>query len=155
LNFIPSMATMIFGLMAGELLRTTASGQRKFWLLVGASVVCLAVGQMADWWVVPSVKRIWTPSWAVYSSGWTLVMLAAFYGVIDLGGWKAWTFPLVVVGMNSIAIYLMSQLMRGFVRQSLHTHLGAALFAGPFGPTLELTLILVVFWLICWWMYRK
>ena len=51
-------------------------------------------------------------------------MLAGFYGVIDIFGFRRWSFPLVVVGMNSIAIYCMSQLMKGFIASNIKTHLG-------------------------------
>ena len=61
-------------------------------------------------------------------------MLAAFYAVIDVAGYRRWAFPLVVVGMNSIAIYLMAQLMKPFVAASLRTHFGPAIFGGPNGP---------------------
>src|SRR5207248_1301302 len=88
-----------------------------------------------DWTLCPIVKRIWTPSWAVFSTGWTLLMLAAFFWVIDIVGWRRWSLPLVVVGMNSIAMYCMSQLMKGWVARSLQTHLGQDLFTAPLGPT--------------------
>ena len=155
LNFVPSMGTMILGLMAGEWLRRPVSSERKFWGLLAAGAVCLMLGLLAGWTVCPIVKRIWTPSWVLLSAGWTFGFLAAFYALIDLGGYKRWAFPLLVVGMNSIAIYLMSQLLRGFVRQSLRTHLGTWWFTGPFGSTVELAAILVILWLICWWMYRR
>ena len=49
----------------------------------------------------------------MFSAGWTFPMLAGFFGVIDVVGWKRWAFPLVVVGMNSIAMYGMAQLIKG------------------------------------------
>jgi predicted acyltransferase len=84
-----------------------------------------------------------------------ILFLAAFYWVIDMVGFKKWAHFLVVVGMNSIAIYLMSQLMRPWVSERLRTHLGADLFSGTYGPIAGACLTLVVFWLICWWMYRR
>lgn len=155
LNFVPSMITMILGLMAGELLRSGRSRERTFAYLAGAACVCLAVGWLMGQTVCPLVKRIWTPSWAVFSAGWTLAMLAGFFGVIDVVGWKRWAFPLTVVGTNSIAMYLMSQQMRPWVRRALETHLGKAWFAGDFGPLWLTAAILAVFWLICWAMHRQ
>jgi predicted acyltransferase len=167
LNFIPSMATMLLGLMAGELLRGRRAPTTKLiWLLV-AGVVCLALGLALDLTVCPSVKRIWTPSWALFSTGWTFLILAAFYWTIDLQGYRRWAFPLVVVGMNSIAIYCMSQLMKPWVKQTLQTHLGQNIFRGGFGPSGEPLLpevyvplvasvaVLAVFWLFCLWLYRQ
>lgn len=171
LNFIPSMATMIFGLMAGELLRSrTRTPQEKFKFLFLAGALCLVVGLALDYTLCPSVKRIWTPTWAVFSSGWTFWMLAAFYWVIDLKGYQAWSFPLVVVGVNSIAMYCMSQLMKGWVKNSLKTHLdwswnwlsaqvglptGQGIFGGVFGPILSSAAALFILWLVCLWMYRQ
>src|SRR5207302_7822498 len=113
-----------FGLMAGELLRGPKNGAAKLGWLAAAGLACLVLGQIAGWTVCPIVKRIWTPSFAVYSAGWVLWMLAAFYAVCDLKGWKRWAFPLTVVGMNSIAIYLMSQLLRGPIKGTFRNLVG-------------------------------
>jgi predicted acyltransferase len=155
LNFIPSLATMILGLIAGELLRGGLSRPAKFRALVGIGLACLAVGVVAGETVCPLVKRIWTPSWAVYSAGWTYLILAAFYGVIDVAGWKAWAFPLVVVGMNSIAMYCMSQLLKSWVAGTWKTHLGQGIFDGTFGPFYQSLAVLFTLWLACLWMYRR
>jgi heparan-alpha-glucosaminide N-acetyltransferase len=104
------------------------------------------------------VKRIWTPSWAIYSGGWVTLLLAAFVAVIEWRGWKRWTFPLVVVGLNPIALYRLWQLMGSWVRDSLKTHLGPHVFdllGATYAPILERVLILLVFWLILLWMYRR
>lgn len=160
LNFIPSMGTMILGLMAGEILRSTCTSREKLRRILVASGACFAVGIAADpsilpgvqtdWTICPIVKRLWTPSWTLFSAGWTFAFLAAFYWSIDIKGWRQdWTFPLVVVGMNSIAIYLMSQLMTGWTRSQLKTHLG---LEHPVAVALG---VIVFFWCICWWMYRR
>jgi predicted acyltransferase len=156
LNFVPSMATMIFGLMAGELLR---SGQKPYaklaWLLV-ASAICFAVGVWADQNICPSVKRIWTPSWAVFSAGWTFALLAAFYCFVDILGFRRTVFPLVVVGMNSIAIYCMYQLLKPWIKRTLQIHISPDLFSNPvFGRFWEDVAVLAVLWLACYWMYRQ
>ena len=166
LNFIPSLATMLMGLMAGQFLRQPGSRVKQFLFLVVAGFACLGIGLFMGNTVCPIVKRIWTPSWAVYSTGWTFLMLAFFFGVIECIGWKNWAFPFVVVGMNSIAIYCMSQLSRGFVRNSLNIHLGkpvawlveclkAPELITVYGPIFQNAAILLVFWLVCFWLYRR
>jgi predicted acyltransferase len=155
LNFVPSLATMLLGLMAGELLRTKRSPAKKFVLLAATGAVCLAIGWLMGLFVCPIVKRIWTPSWAVFSSGWTFAILAAFYGVIDVLGWKRWSWPLVVVGMNSIAMYCMSQLLKPWIGSSLRTHIGRGAFLGDFAPVVMSASILLVLWLFCLWLYRR
>jgi predicted acyltransferase len=75
--------------------------------------------------------------------------------------WKGrtrWAFPLLVIGANSIAIYVMSWTLEDFVSSALVRHLGAAPFAvlgAPFEPVLRGAGVLVVFWAILWWMYRR
>ncbi len=170
LNFVPSLATMLLGLLAGEWLRRPNSRLRHFYGLVLAGVVCLFVGLLMGETVCPIVKRIWTPSWALYSTGWTFLMLAGFYGVIDLAGWKRWAFAFIVVGMNSIAMYCMSQLLKPFIKSSLMIHFGwpfasgtslmkahsdLAAWVAVYGPIVQMSAVLLVLWLICLWMYRR
>lgn len=159
INFIPSLATMIFGLMAGRLLRSDVSCRRKLAALFIAGAAGLMVGQALNWsGVCPLVKRIWTPSWALFSGGWCLLILAALYGFIDVLNYRTWAFPLVVVGMNSIAIYSMGMLLKPWVRDTLKTHFGPDVFL-VFGqlnePMVRSTVTGLVFWVICWWMYRQ
>jgi heparan-alpha-glucosaminide N-acetyltransferase len=176
LNFVPSMATMILGLMAGELLRSDRRPSAKFLFLFGAGALCLVVGLVLNYTICPSVKRIWTPTWAVFSAGWTLWMLAGFYLIIDVLGYRRWAFPLVVVGMNSIAMYCMAQLLKPWIGRTLKTHLdwgyqwlvqttepdsmwrtdfGPHLFGGTYGPIVQSVAVLSVLWLVCLWMYRR
>lgn len=158
INFVASLATMLCGLMVGELLRSGRTPARKFQLLVAAGLAGIVAGLVWSALGTPLVKRIWTPSWALYSTGWCCLILAALYAIIDLRGWRAWSFPLLVVGMNSIAIYCMGQLMRGPTAQMFRTHLGRDVFnvcGAANAPFVQATLVGTVFWLIAWWMYRR
>jgi predicted acyltransferase len=165
LNFVPSMGTMILGLMAGELLRDKWSKGEKLVILCIAGVFCLGLGLMLDATVCPSVKRIWTPSWAIFSSGWTFLMLAGFFCVIDIWGFKKWAFPLVVVGMNSIAVYVMAQLLKPWVTETFQRHFGAHVFQGTyfgtqlfspdFEPVAKSVGFLAFIWLAALWMHRQ
>ena len=159
INFVPELATMIFGLLCGELLRSAVPPWRKLGILILAGAAAMALGQVLHiTGAVPLVKRIWTPSWALFSTGWCMLILAALYGVIDVLRWRFWTFPFVVVGMNSIAMYCLGGLLGGWTGRTLATHLGAEwfdLFGKPWAPTVERTAIGLVFWLVCWWMYRR
>ena len=170
LNFVPSIATMLFGVLAGRWLRTGRSGGEKCLGLMLAGAVCLVAGTALDPVYCPVVKRIWTPSWVVYSTAWTCWLLAAFYGVIDVAGRRRWAFPFVVVGLNSIAMYVMAQLMKPWVRDQIKIHVGTLfrwlrdrfglpldprVFAGAYGPIVESASVTLVLWLICLWLYRR
>jgi predicted acyltransferase len=108
--------------------------------------------------ICPVVKRIWTPSWTLYSGGLVLLLLSVFYAVMEWRGKQKWAFPLLVVGMNSIAIYVMSGTTGGFVRGMLDTLLGKPLFSllsPAFAPVVRGSLVLAVLWLILYWMYKR
>lgn len=159
LNFVPALATMIFGLLAGQLLRSAHPLRSKVLWLVWAGLAGLLLGQTLAWlgWC-PLVKRIWTPSWAIYSAGWVTLLLAAFVAVVDWQGLKCWAFPLAVAGLNPIALYCMWQLLPGFIRGSIKTHLGHHVFESlgtVYAPVLERLAVLLVFWLVLLWMHRR
>jgi heparan-alpha-glucosaminide N-acetyltransferase len=159
LSFIPTLATMIAGLLAGELLRSARAQWRKFFWLCAAGAAGLALGwALGALGICPVVKRIWTPSWVLYSGGFCCLFLAGFYAMLDILGLRVWAFPLRVIGMNSIAAYCMAALFESFIIQSLATHLGKNAFevAGhPYEPLLQGAAVLLVLWLMLFWMYRR
>jgi len=158
-NFVPSLGTMVFGLLAGTLLLSGLKRWAKFLILVGAGITGVAAGWALDWGgICPLVKRIWTPSWAVYAGGWTSLTLAVFYLMLDWPGWRWWALPLTVVGMNSIAMYCMAHLFDGFISENIKVHLGSKVFQSlgvVYEPMVAQGAVLVVLWLICVWMYRR
>ena len=159
LSFIPTLGTMILGLIAGKVLREDRepSSQAK-WLAV-AGMICLTLGAILGWsGLCPVVKRIWTPSWVLFSGGLCFLLLAGFYVTIDLLKFKRWAFPLVVIGVNSIAAYVMAHLFEGFIAKGLKTHLGENvfnLFGATYQPLLHGAAVLFILWLLLFWMYRR
>jgi predicted acyltransferase len=104
------------------------------------------------------VKRIWTPSWVLFSGGWCFLLLAGFYAVIDIWNRKSWAFPLVVIGANSIAAYCIAHLFDGFIAKNLTTHLGRSffgIFGEPYRALFHGAMLLFVMWLLLLWMYRR
>ncbi len=166
LNFIPSIATTLLGILCGQLLISlTLSPWKKLAILIGAAAVCLMLGVLSHQTVCPIVKRIWTPSWVLFSGGYVIAMLAIFYLLFDLLPLRMLAFPLVVVGMNSILIYMMGQTIRGWTtRNVVRTHLTGFLesIGGPklldplwYGPLTENTATFLIFWLFLFWLYRQ
>jgi predicted acyltransferase len=155
LNFIPSIATMLLGVLAGELLRGKDAPTVKFQKLLLAGVPCLVIGIFAGVTFCPIVKRIWTPSWALFSGAFVVWGLAIFYYLIDVRQWRWWSWPLVVVGMNSILIYFMAQLLKPWFASLLEVHVDPTLFSGEYGPVIQSCSVLAVMWLICAFLYRR
>ena len=159
LSFIPTLATMILGLLTGEWLKAPGSKEQKLRGLAIAGAALLLVGLAFQWaGICPIVKRVWTSSYTLYSGGWILLIVAALYALMEWKGWQRWAFPLVVVGMNSIAIYVMSWTMSDFFGNALTRHFGRAIafVAGPtFEPVLHGILLTLTFWYILFWMYRR
>ena len=159
LNFITTLATMILGLIAGETLRSERTPVQKVrWLVVAGVVALLAGWGLGALSVCPVVKKLWTPTWVLFSGGWCLLLMALFYLVIDVWQRRTWSFPLMVIGLNSIAAYCAVHLMNGFIRSSLLTHLGAdsfRIFGKAYEPLLLGGASLLLFWLMLFWMYRR
>ena len=159
LSFIPTLGTMILGLLAGEVIRSPRRDSEKMGWLLMATVICVGLGWLLGvTGVCPVVKRVWTPSWVLFSGGWCFFTMALFYRLIDLSGHRRWAFPLIVVGMNSIAIYVMDHLFPSFIRDAWRTHAGANTFK-LLGPAYEQfllgTCMVITLWLLLYAMYRK
>ena len=159
LSFIPTLGTMILGLIAGNVFRSKREPLSKLKWFVIAGLIGLVSGWLIGrLGICPVVKRIWTPSWVLFSGGWCFLMMAAFYALIDVKGWKRWAFPLVVIGMNSIAAYCVAELLPGFITATLKTHLGQnsfKVFGEPYEPLLIGGCALIVYWAVLFWMYRR
>jgi heparan-alpha-glucosaminide N-acetyltransferase len=173
LNFVPSMVTMLLGVMSGQLLQSKRGPWTKVFVLAGAGAVCMVLGLVAGHYVCPIVKRIWTPSWVLFSGAYVLWILAAFYMIVDAIGLKFWTYPLVVLGANSILLYVMGQLLRGWTKSQLLIHFGNLqchrtilgyqidwsyrefMTVGPYSHVWSACSVMLIFWLICLWLYRQ
>jgi predicted acyltransferase len=159
LSFIPTLGTMILGLIAGGVIRSERPPWTKVKWLATAGVISLATGAaLGALGICPVVKRIWTPSWTLFSGGWCFLFLAAFYAATDVWTARRWAFPLVVIGANSIAAYLMAHLFESSTFRNLKTHLGpnAFKFLGEaYEPLLNGGAVLAVFWLMLFWMHRR
>jgi predicted acyltransferase len=167
LNFIPTLATMILGLIAGTWMM---SGPSR-WVLLGRMFVTGVVLLAAGWGVeaagiCPIVKPIWTPAFALFSGGWCFLFLFAFSLLFDNGSpLRFLAFPLLVIGANSIFIYCAYHMAGGWVRKSLDTQLALpeqywsfhtyAVFGSPFESIVKGAIVILIFWLVLLWMYQK
>ena len=159
LSFIPTLGTMLLGLIAGGWLQGQGGAGSKLGRLVLMGAACLGAGYALGYFgICPIVKRIWTPSWVLFSGGIGFLVLALLYALIDLTGYAGWTYPIRVIGRNSIAAYSLAHLIDDFTRSSFRTHLGRDVFerwGGPYEPLLSGAAVLAVYWLILFWMDRR
>jgi heparan-alpha-glucosaminide N-acetyltransferase len=158
LSFIPTLGTMILGLAAGRWLCAAAPRIPMRRLLL-AGALGIAAGLLLHFTgICPIVKRIWTPAWTLFSGGLCFLFLAGFCWLIEIKGWRKWSFPLVVIGMNSMAAYLMAHLWERFIIDTFRIHLGRQFFqflGTGLEPLMRGTAVLLVYWLVLFWMYRR
>jgi predicted acyltransferase len=111
LSTLPAIATCLLGLFAGRLLRDARyPPPEKVRRFVLAGLGLLAAGWL--WHLqFPVIKRIWTSSYVLVAGGWSLLLLGAFYWLIDLRGRRGWARPLVWIGANALLIYFVSHLV--------------------------------------------
>jgi heparan-alpha-glucosaminide N-acetyltransferase len=158
LSFIPTLGTMILGLIAGDWLRSAAPRIpfRKFFT---AAAVCIAAGLVLHFTgICPIVKRIWTPSWTLFSGGLCFLYLSILCWLTEVKGYRRWAFPLVVIGANSIAAYVLAETLRGWIIGTLRIHLGPQFFAflgAGLQPLIQGIAILALYWSVLLWMYRR
>lgn len=159
LSFIPTLGTMLLGLLAGGVLRSERTLRAKMrWFVVVAAAFLLAGSLLGGLGICPVVKRIWTPSWVLFSGGWCLLFLAGFYYLVDVLGKKRLVFPLVVIGMNSIAAYCLAEVAAEPIEKALYRHFGHTPFAilgSAYEPLLHGSTTLAILWAILFWMYRR
>lgn len=114
LSTLPAIATALIGILAGYWLQLQETKPlRKIAVLVVGGLVMLTLGWL---WhpIFPVVKKLWTSSFVLVAGGWSCVLLAVFYWIVDVRGWKRWATPFIWVGANPIALYIASGL--GFFR---------------------------------------
>lgn len=152
ISTVPAICTALLGALAGQWLRSNRSGSRKAAGLALAGVVCVATGYV--WGLAfPIIKILWTSSYVLFAGGWSLLLLALFYWVIDVLGFKRWAFFFIVIGMNPITIYFLQRFVdfggiAEFFLGGLAGHAGLyAALVLPFGA-------LMVRWLLLWFLYR-
>ena len=165
LNFVPSMATILLGVLCGQLLLSSMGFPRKLFTLIAAGAVCVGLGLAVHLYVCPIVKRIWTPSWTLFSGGCVIWLLALFYLMFDGLPFRRLAYPLQVIGMNSLAMYLMGQMLFNWTSDEvIGIHLSGFLESvvgvemlrdDMWGRIIGPSCVAIVFWLLAVWMHRR
>jgi len=163
LNFFPSMVTMILGVMSGWMLLEQVSKGRTLAGLFLLGVLLLALSIPVENLDGAMIKKIWTSSWTLFSGGLVVLILGGLVFLFDCLPLEKIGAPIAVVGMNSLAIYMMSQLFGSWLREQIATHLGwvAESFGLNDGSWLyyqyvaQYCVALAILWAICYYMDRK
>jgi len=164
---LPAIATVLFGVMAGHILRIERTlTQRVAWLFA-AGVLLLAVGQVCNIWL-PINKKLWTSSFSLFMAGLDFVIFAAMVWLVDVRGYKRFTKPLVIMGMNAITVYMVSELLdqvlnaihvtSGGQSVTLHAWLGGLFgaVASPYNASLLFAIAYtLLMYLVAYVMYRR
>ncbi len=158
LSTIPSVSTALLGVFAGHLLRLERgglTGLKKAVIIIGAGIISLFLGILWGTFF-PVNKNLWTSSFVLYAGGWSLMLLGLFYLVIDVWRIKKWAFFFVVIGMNSITIYVLQNrilrfdIIRDFFLKGIYD-----LSPATVQPFISALGYIAVVWIFLWFLWRK
>ncbi|MCE5270271.1 DUF5009 domain-containing protein [bacterium] len=153
LSTLPSISTVLMGVLAGHWLRGTATPGVKAVRLALAGVASLVLALIWNPFF-PINKLIWTSSYVLFAGGWSLLLLALFYWVIDVKGWKRWAFPFVVIGLNPITIYVAGALFDFGSIVNIFVH-GFIDSLGAIKPLFWALCVFGVKWLFLYFLYTR
>ena len=162
LSTIPAIATCLLGVFAGFLVKSTSIADlRKVAWLAGAGIGAVALGWLWDF-QFPVIKKIWTSSYVLVAGGYSALLLATFFLVVDVWKFQKWCQPFVWMGMNSITIYLASNILGGFSKLAgrlaggdIKAFFDAHVAKGFGDMVIAITGLLLAFWLVRFLYQRK
>ena len=157
LSTLPAIVTAMLGMFTGKFIRISndrISGNRKTLYMVAAAVALLLTGLLWSY-VFPVNKKLWSSSFVCVVAAYSLFLLALFYYIIDVKGYRRWTFFFRVVGMNSITIYLAQDIIS--FRQIARFFFGgiAGMFPQEWGNLILVTGYIAICWLFLYFLYKK
>ncbi len=156
-NAIPTTAHTIWGVLAGQLLRSDRTEWQKLRVLLVAGIIGVVVGYALDP-VTPIIKRICTSSFVIASGGWTVLALAFSYWLIDMKGWNKGVWVFAIVGMNPLFIYLFSHVGGADLIREIVTPLTTSLLGWQGELPMEMITSLItlyLLWYLCYWLYQR
>ena len=156
-NAVPTTAHTMWGVLAGLVLKSGRDPWQKIRTLVIPGVIGVIAGYALDP-IDPMIKRICTASFVIVSGGWCLLALAFCYWLIDMKGFRKWTWFFNIVGMNSLFIYLFTNTggARWFERIAVPFTMGFFAWCGQLGAEIITSLaVWGMLWGLCFWLYRK
>ena len=168
LSTLPSIATVLFGVFTGHVLRRTGGSIRTLLVLAISGLLLVFSGELMDVWF-PINKNLWSPSFAVLMAGISTLVFTACYWLVDVKRIRAWARPFAIYGMNAIAIYVLAGVLAdtlsilkvpaGGETISLWNWIYTRMFvplANPFNASLLFALAFVlVLYAVAYFLYRR
>lgn len=160
INFIPTAAHTIWGCCTGKLLISNKTENEKMkWLLLAGGLAA-AIGFGLDWTgVSPIIKRICTSSFVLASGGLVILITAVCYWLVDLKKWNRFAWIAVVVGMNSLFIYILFEIMGySWINKAVAVFtmpLFVLVLPEQWAQLLTALVTIFGYWWLCWWLYKK
>lgn len=177
LGTLPAIGTALIGTLAGDWLRRARPVPEKAAGIFAAGVVLAMLGYLTNGLLLPINKALWTPSYVLYAGGLALLGFGLCYFLIDLHGHERWARPFTILGMNAIAVYVLSSMIGRFtllikvghagdgqplsLKTWLYEHLFAPLTTAPIHLSPYIASLMwglgyvLVFLALATWMYRR
>lgn len=157
ISTFPAICTALLGTFAGHLLISDngkLNGFRKGLIILAAGIIALALGKLWSF-SFPIIKNLWTSSFVLFAGGWSLILLSVFYLVIDVWGFRKWAFPFVVIGLNSITIYMLNSGIIDFAQMGKYFFGGlASHFSELAQPVILASAFVLCMWTTLYILYR-
>jgi predicted acyltransferase len=153
LSQIPSTASVLLGVLAGRLLKSSLPRRKQVAVLLAAGAAAMMLALLWDR-LFPIVFRLWTSSYALLTAGISSAALGIFYWIIDVKGCRRWAFPLAVIGMNPLTIYVAQNLFDFGIVANIFVH-GFIHSCGALEPVLWAVCVFLVKWLFLYFLYRQ
>jgi predicted acyltransferase len=154
INFIAEVPGVLFGVWVGNLLRQDKPPAEQRRTLALGMLAAFTSGLLLSP-LVPINKWLWTASYTLYTTGWVILGLLAFILLVDHAGIRKPLYPLLVVGMNSLFVYCVHALLKGWIDHSLAVFTGGFKFLGALAPVAQSCSVLLIIWVIAYWMYKR
>lgn len=146
------ICSVMMGVFAGQLLMSEARPLKKAGMLILIGTGCVIAGKLWGIWF-PIIHHLWTSSLVLFAGGLSFLLLALFYLIIDVWGYRKWSFFFVVIGMNAIAVYVATHLFDFKLIGNVFVG-GLMNWLGAWAPFVEASAALAVIWLMLYWMYK-
>ena len=157
LSTLPAIATALLGMFTGQLVQVSKeriSGNKKVLYMVVAAIILIVIGWIWSYWF-PINKKLWTSTFVLVVAGYSLILFALFYYIIDVKGYHRWSFFFRVVGLNSITIYLAQRIIN--FRPIANFFFGGIASKCPeeVGALINATAYIAVCWFFLYILYKK